>query len=100
MKRDTPLELDFTLEARNCRRMEEVFRDEPRINVPKVFSDLCTPRLLTMSYEPGVFLTNMQAIQELQLDHSDIVRLLFTAYSKQIFQSGFVHCDPHPVRGV
>ena len=26
----------------------------------------------------------------------DIARLLSTAFSKQIFIHGFVHCDPHP----
>jgi len=89
--------LDFSLEAKNCKRMEEIFKDNPRIKVPKIYSELCTPRLITMSYEEGVFLTNMKAIEKLGLEHGDIVKLLFEAYSKQIFESGFVHCDPHSV---
>lgn len=97
MKRDTPLELNFALEAKNCQRMEEIFKDDPRIKVPKIYSDLCTSKLITMSYEEGVFLTNLKAIEELHLKHSDIVKLLFNAYSKQMFESGFIHCDPHPV---
>jgi predicted unusual protein kinase regulating ubiquinone biosynthesis (AarF/ABC1/UbiB family) len=77
--------------------MEEIFKDNPCVKVPKIYPRLSTSCLITMSYETGVFLTNMKGIEELGLKHSDIVKLLFEAYSKQMFESGFVHCDPHSV---
>ena len=76
MKRDTPIELDFVQEANNCERMKEIFKDESRINVPKIYRKYSTSRLLTMSFEEGNFITDFEAIKKLNLTNNDIVKYL------------------------
>ena len=49
-----------------------------------------------MSFEEGTSITYLPKIKEDGLDLKEIARLLSTAFAKQIFIHGFVHCDPHP----
>ncbi len=49
-----------------------------------------------MSFEEGTSITYLPKIREQGLDLKEIARLLSTAFAKQIFVHGFVHCDPHP----
>ena len=78
--------------------MRDMFaKHHPNIKVPKIYRDLSTERVLTMSFEEGIPLTNFAEVKKLGLEPNEIVKLLLTAYCKQIFKHGFVHCDPHPV---
>lgn len=74
-----------------------MFKKSKYIKVPKIYREYSSPRVITMSYEEGVPLTNIQGIKDLGVDMKTIVRSLSSAYCKQIFKHGFVHCDPHPV---
>lgn len=46
-----PLELDYFIEADNCKRCGEIFKDNPRVKVPKVFDEFTRNRVLVMSFE-------------------------------------------------
>lgn len=63
---------------------------------PSVYWDYTSTRVLTMSFEEGTSITYLPKIKEEGLDLREIARLLSTAFAKQIFLHGFVHCDPHP----
>jgi ubiquinone biosynthesis protein len=60
MKRDLPRELDYTLEAKNCIRCAEVFKDDPRVKVPKIYNDYTRERVLVMSHEAGIPVTHVK----------------------------------------
>lgn len=39
LKRNLPQELDFEIEARNSKKMKEIFKDNPQIKIPQVFDE-------------------------------------------------------------
>jgi len=48
-----PRELDFAIEAENAKRCAEIFRDDKRVSVPKIYDDYTKKRMLVMTYETG-----------------------------------------------
>jgi predicted unusual protein kinase regulating ubiquinone biosynthesis (AarF/ABC1/UbiB family) len=85
-------ELDFRQEARNIERMREVLAPYPRLDVPHVFDELSTPRLLVMEEVQGV------PMREAPLGEArrEAARQLLESYYRQILTEGFFHADPHP----
>ena len=49
-----PQELDFRKEADNAEKCKEMFKHDKRVYVPKVYKDLTTERVLTMTFENGI----------------------------------------------
>jgi predicted unusual protein kinase regulating ubiquinone biosynthesis (AarF/ABC1/UbiB family) len=45
-------ELDYLHEARNAERFAANFADDPAVQIPRVFWDLTTSRVITMSLRP------------------------------------------------
>jgi ubiquinone biosynthesis protein len=85
-------ELDFRQEARNIERMREVLEPYDRLEVPGVFHDYSTDRLLVMEEVRGVPIRDIPEGPE----RKDAARQLLESYYRQILQDGFFHADPHP----
>jgi predicted unusual protein kinase regulating ubiquinone biosynthesis (AarF/ABC1/UbiB family) len=49
-----PVELDFRIEAKNAIRCAEIFKNNKRVKVPKIYLELTGERMLTMSFETGI----------------------------------------------
>jgi ubiquinone biosynthesis protein len=85
-------ELDFRQEAANLERMHGVLARFDRLDVPRVYTDWSTDRLLVMEEVQGV------PIRE--APHGDTrkeaARQLLESYYQQILVDGFFHADPHP----
>jgi ubiquinone biosynthesis protein len=47
-------ELDFGREERNLHQFAELFRDDPTVCIPRAFTELSTPRVLTMEMIDGI----------------------------------------------
>ena len=47
-------EMNYISEAANIVRFDEIFKDVPYCKIPKVYLDLCTPRLLILEYIIGI----------------------------------------------
>ena len=90
-----PPELNFKKEAENCERCAEIFKDNPSIVVPSVFHEYTTERVLTMSYEEGVSMTQLDEENTYGIDFQRCAELISEAFSYMIFDRGFLHCDPH-----
>lgn len=95
IKINLPRELDFTLEGANAERTAANFRGDERVAVPRIVWEHSSPRVLTMSFEEGCYITNVQAIKEQGLQPADVAATFADVFSKQIFMHGFVHADPH-----
>ena len=89
-------EMDLGMEASRIERTAGLFKDNPRLVVPKVHRNLSSSRVLTMQYIDGVKISNMQAIADLGLDLEQIVANCSEVLFKQIYFHGFFHSDPHP----
>jgi ubiquinone biosynthesis protein len=91
-----PRELDFRSEAANADRMRRALAARSDVVVPLVVHELSTERLLVMAYEPGVRLTDVDALRQLGVDPKDLARRLLELFCDQILIHGFFHADPHP----
>ncbi|HXF73344.1 MAG TPA: AarF/UbiB family protein [Actinomycetota bacterium] len=85
-------ELDFRREAANIERMREVLSPYPRLDVPRVYRDLSTDRLLVMEEVQGVPVRAAPPGPE----RREAARQLLESYYRQILTDGFFHADPHP----
>jgi predicted unusual protein kinase regulating ubiquinone biosynthesis (AarF/ABC1/UbiB family) len=80
-------ELDFRREAANIKRMKEVLAPFPRLDVPAVYEEYSTARLLVMQEVQGV---------PLQKAPPGPARQLLKSHYYQVMVAGFFHADPHP----
>jgi predicted unusual protein kinase regulating ubiquinone biosynthesis (AarF/ABC1/UbiB family)/nucleotide-binding universal stress UspA family protein len=85
-------ELDFSSEAANLRRIGELLEPYSRLDVPKVYDDLSTKRLLVMEEVQG---TPVREAPEGEA-RREAARQLLESYYEQILEDGFFHADPHP----
>jgi predicted unusual protein kinase regulating ubiquinone biosynthesis (AarF/ABC1/UbiB family)/nucleotide-binding universal stress UspA family protein len=85
-------ELDFRHEAANIRRMQEVIKPFPRLDVPAVYEEYSTARLLVMQEVQGV------PVREAPQGpaRKEAARQLLESYYHQVMVEGFFHADPHP----
>jgi ubiquinone biosynthesis protein len=86
-------ELDFRQEAANIERMREVIAGYSRLDVPGVYNELSTSRLLVMQEIQGVPIAQAP---EGSPERKEAARQLLESYYKQILTDGFFHADPHP----
>jgi len=89
-------EIDYINEGRNADRFRRNFRDVPWVEVPTVYWEYCSPRVLTLQYLPGVKITSKERLLEASLDVDTVARRATEAYLIQILKHGFFHADPHP----
>lgn len=89
-------ELDLQEEARHTRRFGRMFEGEPQIRVPKVYDAFSRQRVLTLSYMPGLKLSDKEGMAEAGIAPGEVAALLTRALSRQILTEGFYHADPHP----
>lgn len=89
-------EIDFTNEMRSAQEFAANFRGVKEIKVPEVVPELCSRRLITMEYVPGVKITDLEAMKKKGFDMVRLSYTLTTSYLTQICRHGFFHCDPHP----
>ncbi|KAH9927391.1 atypical/ABC1/ABC1-B protein kinase [Amylocystis lapponica] len=105
-------ELDFELEAQNAMRTAEFVAAEPRLTdrvyIPKVYPELSTKKVMVAEWIDGVRLSDTAGIRSLMGESSTpsptplkggvraVMQTMVDLFSAQIFQWGWVHCDPHP----
>lgn len=115
-------ELDFVNEANNARKTAEFVANEPRladsVRIPRVYPEYSTKRVMTAEWIEGVRLSDGPAIRALMgepnpLDPPSslpdsmptkplrggvkaIMQVMVELFSAQMFNWGWVHCDPHP----
>ncbi|KZT04793.1 ABC1-domain-containing protein [Laetiporus sulphureus 93-53] len=110
-------ELDFELEARNALKTTEFVASEPRLSdrvyIPRVYPHLSTKKVMVAEWIDGVRLSDRRGIRALMGEGegetdvplrfgtlrggvASIMQTMVELFSAQIFEWGWVHCDPHP----
>lgn len=89
-------ELDFGREERNILLFARDFADQTSVRVPRVYSDLCTPRVLTMEWLQGTSLSDISKLRANGVDLKEIAQRGAELYMEMIFTQGQYHADPHP----
>jgi ubiquinone biosynthesis protein len=85
-------ELDFTQEAANIERMRGVLEPYDRLDVPGVYHDYTSARLLVLQEIQGVAIRQAPESDA----RKEAARQLLESYYRQILTDGFFHADPHP----
>ena len=89
LKRET----DYELEATNIRRFSEFLRSNGKINVPKVYNELSTQEILTMSFFEGRELSSKIAYDQSSIN--EISLSLLELLLNEIFTFKLVQTDPN-----
>ena len=85
-------ELDFREEAANVERMREALVPYDRLDVPRLYPELSTSRLLVLEFIDGVPILDAPESAE----RRDAAHQLLEAFSRQILVDGFFHARPAP----
>ncbi|CAN5465663.1 AarF/UbiB family protein [soil metagenome] len=89
-------ELDYRKEAHNLETMKHNLQNFALIVVPAPINDFSSSKVLTMEFIQGKKITNVTALELLEIDGALLAEQAFEAYLKQILVDGFFHADPHP----
>ena len=95
-------EVDFRIEAANTINAKTTLCNEiPKgaigLYVPKVFEEYTRKTVLVTEWiEGGVRIDDTERLGEMGVDVTGLLKAAVGVFAHQIFQSGAVHCDPHP----
>ena len=86
-------ELDYKREGNHIKLFGEILKDYNDIMIPETIDDLCTEKLLVMTYLPGEPLMDFK--NSTQTIRNKIAECLFRAWWIPFGQYGVIHGDPH-----
>ena len=89
-------EMNFQIEAKHLEEFKENNRDIVYVDVPKVYNELVTKKVLVMENIDGINLNNKEALIKQGYDVEEIGLKLANNYIKQALDDGLFHADPHP----
>lgn len=92
-------ELDSRQEAQNNARFYRLNHQVGIFEVPKVYLDYCTEKIVTTEFKKGLSLkAYLHQIKARPVDAKRryIAKTLVNNFMKQVFEDGFFHADPHP----
>jgi len=88
--------MNFLNEAANARRCANDIRDIPNVSVPTIYDEYTTERILTTEFIHGCKANDVQSMRKMGVDVGKVCHKIVETFAKQIFETGFVHSDPHP----
>ncbi len=89
-------EMDYGRERGMLVEIGNNFSENDRIRIPDARPDLSSGRVLTMEYVEGTKISDVDNLDELGLDRTDLAVTLQETYLQMIVQDGVFHADPHP----
>jgi ubiquinone biosynthesis protein len=89
-------ELDYLREGRNADQFAANFADAADVQIPRVFWELTTSRMITLERIRGIKITDLAALDEAGIDRPDLAKRGADMIAKMVFQDRFFHADPHP----
>src|SRR5579859_5659257 len=95
-KRTVYEEIDYVTEAANAKRFKEMFKDDPTIYIPDVYTDYTSRRVLTLEWIDGLKINDYATLDREGIDRLEIAKRTVQTYFYQFFEAGFFHADPHP----
>ena len=88
-------EMNFEIEASHLEEFKANNLEVKYIDVPKVYSNLVTKKVLVMQYIDGITMENNKLLEENGYNLEEIGLKLADNYLKQALDDGFFHADPH-----
>jgi predicted unusual protein kinase regulating ubiquinone biosynthesis (AarF/ABC1/UbiB family) len=88
-------ELDYIQEGHNAETFQESLLLNPNVEIPKIYWDLTSRRVLTMEYLEGIKIDDLLALDAEGIDRHELAINLLEIYLQMILLDGFYHADPH-----
>jgi predicted unusual protein kinase regulating ubiquinone biosynthesis (AarF/ABC1/UbiB family) len=88
-------ELDFKKEMEAINYFRRRFAKFNRLEIPKVYPDLCTTQVLVMEWVEAVRITDVDFLEEFHIDREELSHRLFRVFIPQWLEAGVFHADPH-----
>jgi ubiquinone biosynthesis protein len=88
-------ELDYVREGRNADHIRNIFADDPRIVIPKIYWSHVTSAVLVMELLEGVSIGALEPLRERGFDLPLLAQTSAEMLLKEVFEAGFFHADPH-----
>ena len=89
-------ELNYESEMDNADRFRAMYATNPAVQIPHIYRELSTNRVIVMEDVSAIKLTDMDALQAAGIDTHRVADLLLDVYFRQVFIEAFFHADPHP----
>ncbi len=89
-------EINYLGEVMNIQNLSKNFKNVSYIKIPKVYTDYCSSKVITMELIHGVVLTDLINGDYPEIDKTKIAKYGVKSYFKQVLIDGFFHADPHP----
>ena len=88
-------ELDYRREAEHVQLFGDLFEDDPRIVIPRVYPELSNDEVLILEFVEGSKLSRGRLENDV-LEGRQLARVLTEIMLDQILEHGLFHADPHP----
>lgn len=89
-------ELDYNRELSNMKDFYRNFDGDPLVKIPKAVDRLSGPNVLVMEWIDGIRCTDVQSIQDSDVDVNEFIRVGVVSGLRQLLEYGLFHGDPHP----
>ena len=89
-------ELDYLKEGHNAETFQRNLLMNPNVDIPKIYWERTTKRVLTMEFMDGVRIDDLEAIKAAGIDCEQLGLNIADIYFQMILDDGFFHADPHP----
>jgi ubiquinone biosynthesis protein len=89
-------ETDYRHERANMERIRSIFASHADVVVPEVIDELTAGGVLSMSFEGGAKINDLEAELALGIDSEAVARLLVECYFTMLLEHRVFHADPHP----
>ena len=89
-------ELDYVLEGHNAEKFQLNLLWDPHVDIPQIFWEQSTHKVLTMEYMDGVRIDDLAAMDAQGIDRADVAKNLMGIFYEMVLDNGFYHADPHP----
>ena len=91
----TNIEMDLRFEAAAANELYENTRNDVGFNVPKIYWNYTTKKVLTLDKVNGISIREQQKLNELGVDLKILAENLIQHFLKQAVRDGFFHGDMH-----
>lgn len=89
------LEIDLRFEAAGCAELGEAMKADPYMRAPDVVWDGVAKRFLTLTWAPGMALSDDAALEQPGLDRKALAEAVTRGFLSQALDHGLFHADLH-----
>ena len=89
-------EMDYRIEANNLINIKRNLAGDNTVIIPDVFPERTSKHVLTMEYVPGVKITDIAALDAMNIDRPMLIIRVHRLFFKMLLRHNIFHADPHP----